>query len=305
MLKNSQTKVIAPVITFGLLKAHSKTGKTQFSDSEIRKTYDAAVQFLKDFLHHDVHIGAKYYDAYGSRMSRYHILKPVGHLKYELLPPFTDEAEKLANWIPKRIKQHITERLGIVPLLKDASTRTKLADSPEKFQRLIRDQIDRTPANFEIFSFALIKVHLEKFACKIYRDTRTAAHDKGVDLSTNFGVVYQIKRLRIFTESEANQIYAELKVNFDNERLQEGNVVLVIDDISKEVKKYLIDMKVQSFSKSDLLKLAANFDEPEDRQKVLRIVYEEFRREYSNGVKSAYGAPSIKRSASSTAARSL
>ena len=120
----------------------------------------------------------------------------------------------------------------------------------------------------------MIKVHLEKFACKIYRDTRTAAHDKGVDLSTNFGVVYQIKRLRIFTESEANQVYAELKVNFDNERLQEGNVVLVIDDISKKVKKYLIDMKVQSFSKSDLLKLAANFDEPEDRQKVLRIVYE-------------------------------
>lgn len=67
MLKNSQTKVIAPVITFGLLKVHAKTGQTQFSDSEIRKTYDAAVEFLKDFFHHDVHIGAKYYDAYGSR----------------------------------------------------------------------------------------------------------------------------------------------------------------------------------------------------------------------------------------------
>jgi hypothetical protein len=156
-----------------------------------------------------------------------------------------------------------------------------LQSRPRNFKQLIRDQIDRTPANFEIFSFALIKVHLEKFACKIYRDTRTASHDKGDDLSTNFGVVYQIKRLRIFTESEANDLYTELKVNFDNERFQEGNVVLVIDDISKKVKKYLIDMKVQSFSKSDLLKLAANFDEPEDRQKVLRIVYE-FRREYSN-----------------------
>jgi len=209
MLKNSQTKVIAPVITFGLLKSHAETGKTHFSDSEIRKSYDSAVEFLKDFLHHDVHIGAKYYDAYGSRMSRYHVLKPIGHLKYELVPPFTEQAEALAKWIPKRIQQHITERLGIVPMLKDANTRTKLADSPEKFQKLIRDQIDRTPANFEIFSFALIKVHLEKFACKIYRDTRTAAHDKGVDLSTNFGVVYQIKRLRIFTESEANQVYAD------------------------------------------------------------------------------------------------
>ena len=89
---------------------------------------------------------------------------------------------------------------------------------------------------------------MEKFACKIYRDTRTASHEKGVDLSTNFGTLYQIKRLRIFTESEANDLYAELKVNFDNERLQEGNVVLVIDDISKRVKKYLIGMKVQSFS---------------------------------------------------------
>ena len=276
MLKNSQTKVIAPVITFGLLKAHAETGKTRFSDSEIRKTYDSAVEFLKAFLRHDVHIGAKYYDAYGSRMSRYRVLKPVAHLKYELLPPFTEEANELANWIPKRIKEHITERLGIVPLLQGANTRAKLADSPDEFQQLIRDQIDKTPANFEIFSFALIKIHLEKFACKIYRDTRTAAHDKGVDLSTNFGVVYQIKRLRIFTQSEADQVYAELKVNFDNERLQEGNVVLVIDDISKRVKKYLIDMKVLSLSKSDLLKLAANLDEPEDRQKVLRVVYEEF-----------------------------
>ena len=71
----------------------------------------------------------------------------------------------------------------------------------------------------------MIKVHLEKFACKIYRDTRTAAHDKGVDLSTNFGVVYQVKKLQIYTESEAARLYAELKLNFDAERLQDGNVI--------------------------------------------------------------------------------
>src|SRR5205085_10315314 len=102
----------------------------------------------------------------------------------ELLSPFVEEAKTHTSWIPKRIKQHITERLGVVPLLKDANTRAKLGDSPDKFEQLIHEQIDRTPANFEIFSFALIKLHLEKFACKIYRDTRTAAHDKGVDLST-------------------------------------------------------------------------------------------------------------------------
>lgn len=149
---------------------------------------------------------------------------------------------------------------------------------------MVRQQIDKTPANFEIFSFAVIEVHLDKFACKIYRDTRTAAHDKGVDLSTNLGVVYQVKKLSIHTETEANRILAELKVNFDSQRFQDGNVILVIDDISKDVRKYLIDMKVQSISKEDLIKLAMSFDDPEDRQKVLRIGSEEFRREYSSTI---------------------
>ncbi len=79
-------------------------------------------------------------------------------------------------------------------------------------------------------------------------------------------------------------MYAELKLNFDTERLQDGNVILVIDDISKEVKKYLINMRVQAISKNDILRLASNFDEPEDRQRVLRIVYEEFRREFSSSI---------------------
>lgn len=92
--------------------------------------------------------------------------------------------------------------------------------------------------------------------------------------------MYQIKKLKILSKNAADSVYAELKVNFDSERLHDGNVIIVIDDISKEFKNYLIDMKVQSISKSDILKLAEQFDDPEDRQKVLRIVYDEFRREY-------------------------
>ena len=128
----------------------------------------------------------------------------------------------------------------------------------------------------------MIKVHLEKFACKIYRDTRTSAHDKGVDITTNFGVVYQIKKLKIYSKNAADSLYAELRVNFDSERLHDGNVIIVIDDISKEFKNYLIDMKVQSISKAEIIKLADDFADLEDRQKVLRIVYDEFRREYSS-----------------------
>jgi hypothetical protein len=285
MLRYSQTKVIMPVVALGMLRAYVETGKVLFTDGEIRKLYQAAVKSLTKFLEHDVHIGAKYYDAYGLRMSRYSVLKSVGHLKYKLLSPYFDHAKFLCAWIPERIRQHIDDRLGVVPLLHDPVNRVTLAEEKPPFLDLIRQQIDKTPSNFEIFSFAVIKVHLEKFACKIYRDTRTSAHDKGVDLCTNFGVVYQVKKLQIYTESEADRVYAELKLNFDNERLQDGNVILVIDDISKEVKKYLIDMKVQSLSKAELLNVAASFDEPEDRQKVLRIVYEEFRREYSSSIK--------------------
>jgi hypothetical protein len=285
MLKYSQTKVIMPVVTFALLHAFLESGKRVFSDSEIKKTYEAAVKRLKAFLGHDVHIGAKYYDAYGTRMSRYSVLKSVGHLEYELLAPYTTFASSLCEWIPARIRDHIGERLGVVPLLSAAATRIRYGENRERFLDLIRQQIDRTPANFEIFSFAVIRVHLEKFACKVYRDTRTAAHDKGVDISTNFGVVYQIKRLRVHTESEADRIYAELKLNFDSQRLRNGNVILVIDDISRNVKKYLIDMKVQAISWADILRMASSFEESEDRQKVLRIVYEEFRREYSSTIK--------------------
>ena len=285
MLKNSQTKVIMPVVAFGLLKGFVVSGKKTFTDRDIRGAYQSAVRELKAFLQHDVHIGAKYEDAYGMRMSRYSVLKNAGHLRYELLPPYTECAKAVCDWLPGRIREHIEQRLGVVPFLRDVSRRVTLAENAADFLHLVREQIDRSPANFEIFTFAVIKVHLEKFACKIYRDTRTAAHDKGVDLSTNFGVVYQVKKLRLYTQSEADRVCAELKVNFDTERLQDGNVILVIDDISKDVKRYLINMRIQSISKEDILKVAANFDEPEDRQKVLRVVYEEFRREYSSSIR--------------------
>ena len=284
MLKNSQTKVIAPLVTLGLVRTYSATKNAVFSDSDLQKAYGTAVKLMKDFLGHDMHIGAKYYDAYGSRMSRYGVLEQVGHLKYRLRPPYTDDADVLCEWIPGQIQRHINQHLGIVPLLQGSATRAELAESRERFVRLIEEHIAKTPANFEIFSFAVIKAHLEKFACKIYRDTRTSAHDKGVDLSTNFGVVYQVKKLRIHTQAEAAQVYAELKLNFDEQRLQDGNVILIIDDVSKAVKQYLIDMKIQSIDKDEILKMAANFDEAEDRQKVLRIIYEEFRREYSSRI---------------------
>ena len=284
MFANSQTKLIVPILTLGVLNEYVATKDLEFNDSRIRKAYTKTVRQLTEYLGHSVHIGAKYYDAYGTRMSRYKFFKGIGHLKYRLQPQFAEKAEELVELIPGKIQNYIRNKLGVIPLLDNSITRATLAESKEAFIALLAEHISRTPANFEIFSFAVIKVHLEKFACKIYRDTRTAAHDNGVDISTNFGVVYQIKRLQVHTEAEAERLYSELEHNFDRERLRDGNIILVIDDISKAVKQYLINVKVQAISSDDIRRLAAGFDDTEDRQKVLRIVYDEFRREYSSQI---------------------
>ncbi len=285
MLKLSQTKVIFPLITLGLLQEYQRSGKTAFLDSEIKKLYHEAVRQMEAHLQHNLHIGGKYYDAYPSRnLPRYGVLTTIGSNLYELQPPYTAVADILISWIPDRVKQHIFEKIGIIPLLGEHSYRAELSSEPSLFLEAVAEHIDKNPTNFEVFSFAVIRVHLEKFACKVYRDTRTSAHDSGVDLSTNFGVVYQIKKLQVLTQANADSLYAELKHNFDRERLSDGNVVLIIDDISKDVKQYLINMKVQAISKHDLLKMASQFEDMEDREKVLRIVHDEFRREYESRI---------------------
>lgn len=286
MLKRSQTKIIFPIITFGLLKEYKEKDQKLFSDRQIRACYNSSVMYIKEYLKHALHIGGKYYDAYPSRnLPKYGVLTIVGYKQYELIAPYTTYAEVLLAWIPEIIKQYISSKLGNVPELGDQKFRTEISTKKNEFLDLVAKHIGKNGTNFEIFSFAIIKIHLEKFACKVYRDTRTSAHDKGVDLSTNFGVVYQIKKLRVYNQSTADNIYAELKSNFDSERLNDGNVILVIDDLSKEIKNYFINMKVQSISKNDILKVAEQFETFEDREKVLRVIYDEYRREYSSDIR--------------------
>ena len=283
MIRRSQTKVIFPILTYALVRAYLKTNQRVFSDEEIRRAYEKAIDEIKKFLGHDLHIGGMYYDAYPSRnLPKYEVLEVLGNKRYKLTNLYVKNAKALENWIPCRLKDFIKEKIGVVSELGDREKRNRISDDKNKYLEIIKEHIDKNPTNFEIFCFAVIKVHLEKFACKVYRDTRTSAHDSGVDLSTNFGVVYQIKKMKIMTKDTADEVYAELKSNFDKDRLNDGNVILVIDDVSKEIKRYLIDMKIQSISKTDLIKMAGQFDDMEDREKALRIIYEEFRREYAS-----------------------
>ncbi|MHB9023629.1 MAG: HaeII family restriction endonuclease [Armatimonadota bacterium] len=285
MLDRSQTKVIFPLITLGLLTKYMQTNQSEFTDSQVRMAYEECVIRMKEYLGHDLHIGGKYYDAYPSRnLPKYGVLTVKGNGLYEIQQPYKLTAQYLSQWIPIRVQEYIQAKLGLIPSLGKYLIRAQIAQDKAEFISLVRNQIDVNPANFEVVSFAVIKVHLEKFACRVYRDTRTSAHDSGVDLSTNFGVVYQIKKLNVKNIQAADKIYSELKANFDVERLSDGNVVLIIDDIAKDVKQYLINMKIQSISKSELLGLAESLADPEDREKVLRIIYDEFRREYSSNI---------------------
>jgi hypothetical protein len=283
MFTRSQTRIIFPVITLGLLKTYTKTRKEIFTSSEISKIYHGIVKELTAYLGHNLNIGGKYWDAYPSRnLPKYDVLTVLRGGKYQLNDLYKENASALYNWLLVRIKEHTNNKLGIIIQLSDNTKRAEIAANPQQFLNIIRAEITKSGTNFEIFSFAIIKVHLERFACKLYRDTRTAASDKGVDISTNFGVVYQIKKLRVQSLAAANGIYSELKSNFDKDRLEDGKVILIIDDLSKEVKQYLINMKVQSISRKDIINLASHFEDLEDRAKVLRIVYEEFEREYAS-----------------------
>ena len=75
MLKNSQTKVIFPIMTFALLRDFITTGKDSFSESEIRNSYYNSVRYFESYLGHNMHIGGKFYDAYPIRnLPRYNVL---------------------------------------------------------------------------------------------------------------------------------------------------------------------------------------------------------------------------------------
>lgn len=284
MLLRSKTKIIFPIISFGLIKAYSENGQEYFSDNEVKKYYEKSVGYFKEYLGHSLHIGGKYYDAYPSRnLPKYGVLKVIDNKKYLLNDRFRDCSSELIDIIPQLIQEFIKSKIGNIPTLEIVEDRLEIAKDKTLFLEFLRSQIVVNPTNFEIFSFAILKTHLEKFACKIYRDTRASAHDKGVDLSTNFGVIYQIKKMKLLNQSSADVVFKELQTNFSEGRISDGNVVLVIDDISKDVKSFLINMKIQSISKEDILNLSS-FLEVEERLKVLRVVFDEFSREYKSDI---------------------
>jgi hypothetical protein len=290
MLQGAQTKLIGPVIACTVVNLYLETGTGTFSARQIRDRYLSSVCELVHFLGYNLHLGANF-DTDISRedrgVGRHGILKPTGTKQYQLDPLYKANASALRKWIPQQIKLFLDAKLGKIILLASAKERLSIAERHDQFLNFIQERFSAKDGgiSFEIVSFAILKVYLERFACRIYRDTRTFSHEGGTDLSTDFGAVYQIKKQRITHKADVDRLYSEIRNNFDTERIQDGRVVLILDDISADCKSYLLKKNSLKYIQSaDLIEIASIINDLEDRQKILRIIYEEFCREYSNDI---------------------
>jgi len=147
MLARSQTKIIFPLITLGLITQYLQTNQVEFTDSQVRSSYERCIKWMKEYLGHDLHIGGKYYDAYPSRnLPKYGVLIVKGNGFYELQQSYIQHANELSEWIPSRVQGYITTKLGLIPSLGNYITRAQLAQDNTAFISLIRKHIDGSPA---------------------------------------------------------------------------------------------------------------------------------------------------------------
>lgn len=157
--------------------------------------------------------------------------------------------------------------------------------SSKRFRNLLEVGFDKKAKGFlalsygfEVCMFSNLKVFLAKFGCKLYRDSRTYAADKGGDISTNFGVVYQIKNYYLREETRFAELLDELVMNFSDGRLQEGNVFLIMRDVSNGFKTQLKDRNINCITKASVTELLDKLTYEENRD-VLHNIIQEFKRE--------------------------
>jgi len=286
MISMTKTKLIAPVLTAGIMRRLVLRGFLDYSERDMREAYEEEVcHTAREILGHNLHVGGDYEDAYCSRtLPKYGIVTPIGDRRYTTTNEIVAHAASVLAHIEARVPEFVASKIGGVTALQSAAQRLVIAADQAAFCGVLTQEMQRSPSHFEIVSFAVLRIHLEKFACKVYRSSRTSAHDHGVDIATDYGTVYQVKKMRLITREAVEQVYCELLTNFDEGRLHDRKVVLVIDDLSSACRQFLMDMRVQPLIRTDILTLAGLLSDPEDRQKVLRVVYEEFAREYRSDI---------------------
>lgn len=202
------------------LKHVASTGNPIVDDNLVKAGYENTIcDLIRGQLHHNFNVGGQFNDTYISRLSsRHRFLKQVTQKTYAVQEDYAKNAEFLIDYLISRLNASLNQKLGNLVILRkiiendseigsEDIHRRQLNEALQdktsrKFREFLEVGFDRKAKGFltmsygfEVCMFSILKVFLAKFGCKLYRDSRTYAADKGGDISTNFGVVYQIKKL--------------------------------------------------------------------------------------------------------------
>lgn len=289
------TKLINPALTLFYLREFERTGNRVVDFSMVKQGYEEVVcDLIRNRLHHNFNIGGQFNDTYLQRLaSRHHVLEHVRGNNFALTEDFVSNYKFLTTYVIDRIQEHLHSKLGNLARLyrvvnsnaQDEMTEILEDSTSTKLRQFLKDGFEGTSQGFldiaygfEICMFAILKVLLAKFGCKIYRDSKTYSSDKGTDFSTNFGIVYQVKKKCITNEKAFDDLVSDLLLSFADGRIQEGNVFVVVEDVDDGYRKRLDDRNINCISKKMVIDFLDKLS-PEEKWEVLKQVVQEFKRE--------------------------
>jgi len=309
IIHHSTTKLILPLLISFYLEHVEKRKNPEVDNAIVKEGYEKTVcNVIKNDLHHSFNIGGAFNDTYISRLSsRHHFLRQISQRNFAVQEGYFANARELIDFTKTKIREHLDSKLGnlitISKLLEGNYSDKKGMEEQEKFlDEVLRDNSSRrfrefletgfdkssegllTMAyGFEICMFSILKVFLGKFGCRLYRDSKTYAADKGGDISTNFGVVYQIKNYCLTNEEKFTELVDELFLNFSDGRIQQGNVFLIIKDASNGFVDQLKKQSINCITKKSVTDLLDKLSF-EEKKEVLGSIIREFKRELLSDV---------------------
>lgn len=294
------TRLINPVLTLFYLKEFQRTGNRTVEFAVVKQGYeDTVCDLIKYHLHHNFNVGGQFNDSYLHRLaSRHQVLEQVRGKDFAIVAALAENAQSLVPYITNRMTEHLTKKLFNVTKLyrvvqsKSRAEVCQILDDPtsRKLRQFLESGFQRSSASFlsiaygfEICMFAILKVLLAKFGCKVYRDSKTYSSDKGTDLGTNFGVVYQVKKKCIATDEAFISLLNELLVNFADGRIQGGNVFVIVEDIDGRLRKRLQAEHINCLTRKGITDFLDKFD-ADEKWEILKQIAREFGRELMSDV---------------------
>ena len=241
LIQYSKTKLINPMAFLGGINLLLKDKKI-FSRKELEDAYKSAVKEVKKITRSNLNIGGRFHaDTYPDRMaSKYGAFVILSENKIQLPSFIVNLSKKNQKRAKRLVLEKIVkvqrEKIGSIQFIDTDKKRIGLARDKYKFIQFLAKELKRSANSFEITCFAILKIFLEKFACKLYRSSRTNARDTGIDISTDYGVVYQVKKFRIKKKKEVEKILKEVQINFDRGRIEDGKLIPEIEDFDNNFK---------------------------------------------------------------------